>query len=85
MEGRCCRGNSILLQTIPQSLARSGWTPGATIEPIDIEWDCWGLPAIKDPESIDMQRGTDSPREAAWVCGVHWPWSVCESSSLSLG
>ena len=67
-----------------QLLARSGWMPGATIEPMDIECDCCEAPASKLPSSTAMHRGTavESSMRAVEVCGVHWVCSDCDSSSL---
>lgn len=54
------------LHTREQSFARSGCTPGATKEPIDIVLG-WEVAAMREPLSIEMQRGIEAESLAMGV------------------
>lgn len=71
--------------TREQSLARSGCTPGATSDPMDMGCGC-DEAARSEPVSMATQRGIEEESATTGACdwGVLHCASGCDSSSLSM-
>lgn len=65
-DGCGCRGRSMPFHISEQSFARSGCTPGAAIEPMDMESDGGEVSARRGSASTGRQRGF----EASLTTGV---------------
>lgn len=74
-DGCDCMGRSMPFHISEQSFARSGCTPGATIESMDMESEGCEVLARRGSASMGRQRGIEaslSTGVGVGLCDVHW-------------